>query len=74
MDPVVAQSREMIRVGSRSFAGAARLLRPDVRESVWQLYAWCRYCDDRIDLQDLGRGAPATGRYWVYYHIVILFN
>jgi phytoene synthase len=62
MDPVVAESREMIRVGSKSFAGAARLLPPGMRESVYQLYAWCRYCDDFIDGQDLGRGAPsATG-------------
>jgi phytoene synthase len=59
MDDVVARSRQMIRVGSKSFAGAARLLAPGTRESVYQLYAWCRYCDDRIDLQDLGRGAPA---------------
>ena len=59
MDAVVAQSRQMIRVGSKSFAGAARLLPQSIRESVYQLYAWCRYCDDRIDLQDLGRGVPA---------------
>jgi phytoene synthase len=59
-DPVVAKSREMIRLGSKSFAGAARLLATEARESVYQLYAWCRYCDDCIDLQDLGRGAPTT--------------
>jgi phytoene synthase len=59
VDPVVAESRRMIRLGSKSFAGAARLLAPDRRDSVYQLYAWCRYCDDRIDFQDLGRGAPA---------------
>lgn len=57
-DPVVAESREMIRAGSKSFAGAARLLPTETRESVYQLYAWCRYCDDVIDLQDLGRGVP----------------
>jgi phytoene synthase len=59
MDVVVTESREMIRVGSKSFAGASRLLPRGMRESAWQLYAWCRYCDDRIDLQDLGQGAPA---------------
>jgi phytoene synthase len=66
MDSVVADSRRMIEAGSKSFAGAARLLAPATRESVYQLYAWCRYCDDRIDLQDLGRGAPAvtTGSVW----------
>jgi phytoene synthase len=56
----------MIRKGSKSFAGAARLLDPATRESVYMLYAWCRHCDDRIDVQELGRGAPApagsTGR------------
>jgi phytoene synthase len=59
MDAVVERSREMIRAGSKSFAGAARLLAPRTRDSAYQLYAWCRYCDDRIDFQDLGRGAPA---------------
>ena len=59
-DPVVSESREMIRAGSKSFAGAARLLSRGTRESVYQLYAWCRYCDDCIDLQDLGRGAPTA--------------
>jgi phytoene synthase len=60
MDPVAARSLRTIREGSKSFAGAARLLAPGTRESVYRLYAWCRYCDDRIDLQDLGRGAPAA--------------
>ena len=50
----------MIRRGSKSFAGAARLLEPDVRDSVYLLYAWCRWCDDRIDSQDAGRGAPGA--------------
>jgi phytoene synthase len=58
VDAVVEHSREMIRAGSKSFAGAARLLPAEVRDSVYQLYAWCRHCDDVIDLQDLGRGAP----------------
>lgn len=60
MDPVAAESLRTIREGSKSFAGAARLLAPETRESVYRLYAWCRHCDDRIDLQDLGRGAPAA--------------
>jgi phytoene synthase len=57
-DPVVELSREMIAEGSRSFAVASRLLAPETRHGAWMLYAWCRYCDDRVDLQDLGRGAP----------------
>ncbi len=59
MDPVVDGCRQMIRKGSRSFAGAARLIPSATRESVYMLYAWCRHCDDRIDQQDLGRNAPA---------------
>jgi phytoene synthase len=58
LDPVVEHGRETIRLGSRSFAGAARLLAPSTRDSVTMLYAWCRHCDDRIDQQDLGRGGP----------------
>lgn len=59
MDRVVDHCREAIRLGSKSFAGAARLLPRDTRHSVYMLYAWCRHCDDRIDLQDLGRGRPS---------------
>ena len=59
VDPIVAQSEAAIREGSKSFAGAAKLLAPDVRESVVQLYAWCRYCDDVIDGQTLGHDADA---------------
>lgn len=54
MDAVVANSREMIRLGSRSFALAARLFDADTRHHAWMLYAWCRHCDDQIDGQNLG--------------------
>jgi phytoene synthase len=60
LDPIVAHSRNAIREGSRSFSGASRVLPRATRESVHMLYAWCRHCDDRIDLQDLGRGAPSN--------------
>jgi phytoene synthase len=59
-DAVVAVSRDMIRKGSRSFAAAARLFDPATRASAYQLYAWCRHCDDEIDGQDLGH-RPAPG-------------
>ena len=69
MDAVVANSREMIRLGSRSFALAAKLFDADTRHHAYMLYAWCRYCDDEIDGQNLGmkpgRGqnpGGATGR------------
>ena len=54
MDEIVRYSRERIDKGSKSFAGAARLFRPAVRDDAFMLYAWCRYCDDQIDDQELG--------------------
>lgn len=59
MDQVLEDSREIIRKGSRSFAAASRFFTPEVRESAWLLYAWCRHCDDQIDGQELG-AAPAA--------------
>ncbi len=54
MDAVVANSKEMIRLGSRSFALAAKLFDANTRHHAYMLYAWCRYCDDQIDGQNLG--------------------
>jgi len=54
MDAVVAQSEASMRQGSSSFDAAARLFGRRLREDVWQLYAWCRHCDDEIDGQDHG--------------------
>jgi phytoene synthase len=51
---LVARSREMIRLGSRSFHAASRLFDRQTRERVWLLYAWCRRCDDIADAQELG--------------------
>jgi len=48
---------DTIAVGSKSFATAARLFDPATRRSVLMLYAWCRYCDDVIDGQELGFNA-----------------
>lgn len=65
MDAVVANSREMIRLGSRSFALAAKLFDTGTRHHAWMLYAWCRYCDDQIDGQNLGMqpgGAQSRGQ------------
>jgi phytoene synthase len=46
-----------IRRGSSSFALASALFDWQTRHRVWQLYAWCRHCDDVTDGQVLGRGA-----------------
>jgi phytoene synthase len=54
----LAAAANAFREGSRSFAGAARLFDPRVRRSATLLYAWCRYCDDLVDGQGLGLGAP----------------
>ena len=48
-----------IRTGSKSFALAARLFDPATRDLVWDLYTWCRHCDDVVDGQVLGHGHTA---------------
>jgi phytoene synthase len=56
-DSVVDASRDSIQRGSTSFATAARLFDPRIREDAYMLYAWCRHCDDEIDGQVMGHGA-----------------
>jgi phytoene synthase len=56
-DTVVSASRDSIQRGSTSFAAAARLFDPRIREDAYMLYAWCRHCDDEIDGQVMGHGA-----------------
>ncbi len=56
MDQTLAKSRDAIEKGSSSFNAAATLFDRQTREDAWFLYAWCRYCDDQIDGQDLGHG------------------
>lgn len=57
MDMSLARrSAEAIAEGSKSFAIASLLFRPTMRLHAHMLYAWCRYCDDVIDGQNLGFG------------------
>ncbi len=49
MAATLEQSRQSIRVGSRSFALASRLFSKEQREAASLLYSWCRYCDDQVD-------------------------
>ncbi len=49
-----------IRAGSKSFALASRLFDPATRDLVWDLYAWCRHCDDVVDGQVSGHGMTAV--------------
>lgn len=58
-DAIVDTSRDIIEQGSKSFSAAAKLFDERTRESAFMLYAWCRYCDDQIDGQDLGFGQKA---------------
>ena len=61
MDAVVSHSQASITQGSTSFRAASRLFGRQLREDVWQFYAWCRRCDDEIDGQDHGgASAPLT--------------
>jgi phytoene synthase len=43
-------SRKVLRRHARSFSWAARLLPRRVRADATALYAWCRRCDDAVDL------------------------
>jgi phytoene synthase len=61
-DPIVEHCRRVIERGSRSFTRAAALLAPEIRDAGYQLYAWCRHCDDVIDDQALGRAVPESVR------------
>jgi phytoene synthase len=45
----LAACHELLRVGSKSFFAASRLLPRDVREPATALYAFCRIADDAID-------------------------
>jgi len=56
-DVIVDASRDSIQRGSTSFAAAARLFDPRIRDDAYMLYAWCRHCDDEIDGQVMGHGA-----------------
>lgn len=57
------KSADAIANGSKSFALASLLFRPNMRRHAHMLYAWCRHCDDVIDGQNLGFGETvAAGR------------
>ncbi len=58
IDPVLNYANESIKKGSKSFYLAGSLLAPKMRERVFLLYAWCRYCDDVTDDQE--SGLPTT--------------
>ena len=59
MDSITAHGHASIKKGSKSFALASRVLPPELRDDASMLYAWCRYCDDVIDGQEMGHGQIA---------------
>lgn len=59
MDNITAHGHASIKKGSKSFALASRVLPPVLRDDASMLYAWCRYCDDVIDGQEMGHGQIA---------------
>lgn len=61
-DTLAQQGRESIAVGSKSFALASKVLPSRIRDDASMLYAWCRYCDDVIDGQEMGHGQLADYR------------
>ncbi len=56
MSDVLANARDAIARGSKSFALASRLFDAPTRDRAMLLYAWCRHTDDVIDGQILGEG------------------
>lgn len=61
-DSLAEQGRASIKAGSKSFALASKVLPPRIRDDASMLYAWCRYCDDVIDGQEMGHGQIADYR------------
>jgi 15-cis-phytoene synthase len=57
-----AQARQSLAQHSKSFALAGKLLPPDCRDDAAVIYAWCRRCDDAIDLADPPARAAALLR------------
>lgn len=49
LEASLAQCREMMRLGSKSFSAASLLFGKEERDAAFLLYGWCRFCDDQID-------------------------
>lgn len=50
MNDVYAECRKVLAEHSKSFSLAAKLFPPERRDEASAVYAWCRECDDAIDL------------------------
>ena len=71
-EALLDHATETIKVGSKSFAAAARLFDPATRRSVLMLYAWCRHCDDVVDGQELGSSTVAPSQIGAARELAIL--
>jgi phytoene synthase len=71
---LAARSAATIKAGSKSFAAAARIFDRQTRASVHMLYAWCRYCDDVIDGQELGFARDVPSRRSIDTELADLFR
>lgn len=60
-EDIVAEAREVIDKGSKSFRAASRLFDPITRDRATLLYCWCRHCDDVADGQVYGFGSAIRG-------------
>ena len=56
MDIITEHAHQSIQQGSKSFSLALKFLPRRYRNDIAMLYAWCRYCDDVIDGQEMGHG------------------
>ncbi|WP_391528465.1 15-cis-phytoene synthase CrtB [Photorhabdus akhurstii] len=54
---------QIMEQGSKSFASVTRLFDTATRHSTMMLYAWCRYCDDIIDGQELGKQISSVDKH-----------
>ena len=70
LDADLAECREALRCGSRSFFAASFLLPPAFRESASALYAFCREADDVID----GNPDPAAGLTSLRHRLDVIYT
>lgn len=66
--------RRGFRQGSKSFSLAARLFPQDTLRDVESLYAWCRHCDDAMDMRSVGVGAREAFEEISYWTKLALYS
>ena len=74
VDDLRLRCRATLRQGSHSFSSAARIFSSPMRDDVAMLYAWCRYCDDMIDDQELGIGTRTSSALPAEHRLELLYD